>query len=449
LAVQRPGAHPAHPPEGNVVSQETVSQAAGQEPGAGLAAVRAAYEELRARNLRLDLTRGKPSPEQLDLSDALLTVLQPGDVLAADGTDCRNYGGLQGLTELRTVFAELFQVPVDQLFACGNASLSVMHDVLAHAMLSVLPGAKRRWADEDEIRFLCPVPGYDRHFTLCDRFGITMVPVPLTGHGPDMDVVEELVAADPRIKGMWCVPQYSNPTGETYSDETVRRLAAMPTAAPDFRLFWDNAYAVHHLTDEPAAVLPVLTACAEAGEPDRAFVFGSTSKISTAGSGVAFLGSSPANMAWYSRLTAAQTIGPDKVNQLRHARFFPDTAAVTAHMERHRALLEPRFAAVYEALEEELGGLGIANWTSPRGGYFVSLEVPEGCAAEVVRLAKDAGIALTPAGAAFPGGRDPRDSQIRLAPSFPSVGEVRAAMRGVAVCVKLAAAERAAASPAV
>ncbi|MFC6593733.1 aminotransferase class I/II-fold pyridoxal phosphate-dependent enzyme [Kitasatospora paranensis] len=426
-----------------------MSQAAGQEPGAGLAAARTAYEELRAQDLRLDLTRGKPSPEQLDLSDALLTILQPGDVRAADGTDCRNYGGLQGLTELRTVFAELFQVPVDQLFACGNASLSVMHDVLAHAMLSVLPGAKRRWADEDEIRFLCPVPGYDRHFSLCDRFGITMVPVPLTGHGPDMDVVEELVAADPRIKGMWCVPKYSNPTGETYSDETVRRLAAMPTAAPDFRLFWDNAYAVHHLTDEPDAVLPVLAACAEAGEPDRAFVFGSTSKISTAGSGVAFLGSSPTNMAWYSRLTAAQTIGPDKVNQLRHARFFPDAAAVGAHMERHRALLEPRFAAVYEALEEELGGLGIANWTSPRGGYFVSLEVPEGCASEVVRLAKDAGIALTPAGAAFPGGRDPRDSQIRLAPSFPSVGEVRAAMRGVAVCVKLAAAEQAAASPAV
>ncbi|GAA1090042.1 MULTISPECIES: aminotransferase class I/II-fold pyridoxal phosphate-dependent enzyme [Kitasatospora] len=427
------------------MSQPSTTTSAGPEQGAELAAARAAYEQLRTRGLSLDLTRGKPSPEQLDLSDALLTILQPGDVRAADGTDCRNYGGLQGLAELRAVFAGLLDVPADQLFACGNASLTVMHDVVAHAMLAVLPGAKQRWADEDEVRFLCPVPGYDRHFTICDRFGITMVPVPLTGEGPDMDVVEELVAADPRIKGMWCVPKYSNPSGESYSDETVRRLAAMPTAAPDFRLFWDNAYAVHHLTDDRTPLLPVLAACEEAGHPDRAFVFASTSKITAAGAGVAFLGSSPANMAWYARLAAAQTIGPDKVNQLRHARFFTDAAAVETHMERHRELLEPRFAAVYEVLERELGPLGIATWTRPLGGYFVSLEVPEGCASEVVRLAKEAGIALTPAGAAFPGGNDPRDSQIRLAPSFPSVDEVRSAMEGVAVCVRLAAAERAAA----
>ncbi|WP_354644640.1 aminotransferase class I/II-fold pyridoxal phosphate-dependent enzyme [Kitasatospora camelliae] len=424
------------------MSQPSTSPSVRPEQAADLAAARAAYEELRAGGLKLDLTRGKPSSEQLDLSDALLTILQPGDVKAADGTDCRNYGGLQGLPELRAVFAELLQVPAEQLFACGNASLTVMHDMVAHAMLSVLPGAERRWADEAEIRFLCPVPGYDRHFTICDRFGITMVPVPLTGEGPDMDVVEELVAADPRIKGMWCVPKYSNPTGESYSDETVRRLAAMPAAAPDFRLFWDNAYAVHHLTAEPTEVLPILAACADAGHPDRAFVFGSTSKITAAGAGVAFFGSSPANMAWYAGLAAAQTIGPDKLNQLRHARFFQDAAAVETHMERHRALLEPRFAAVYEVLERELGG--IATWTRPSGGYFVSLQVPEGCASEVVRLAKEAGIALTPAGAAFPGGRDPRDSQIRLAPSFPTVDEVRTAMQGVAVCVRLAAAERAA-----
>ena len=432
---------------GGVIAVSSPSSA-GNGPLAALdlADARAEYEKLLALGLGLDLTRGKPSSAQLDLSDALLTILQPGDVRSADGTDCRNYGGLQGLPELRGTFAELLQVPADQIYACGNASLNVMHDILADAVLGTLPGGERPWGEEEEVRFLCPVPGYDRHFTLCDRFGITMVPVPLTGEGPDMDVVEELVASDPRIKGMWCVPKYSNPTGESYSDETVRRLAAMPTAAPDFRLMWDNAYAVHHLADERAELLPVLAACAEAGNPDRAFVFGSTSKITYAGAGVAFLGSSPANMAWYAKQASAQTIGPDKVNQLRHARFFPDADSVTAHMERHRALLEPRFAAVYEALERELGPLGIASWTTPQGGYFVSLEVPDGCAAEVVRLAKEAGIALTPAGAAFPGGHDPKDSHIRLAPSFPTVEDVRTAMAGVATCVKLAAAQQAAAA---
>lgn len=426
--------------------QASTLQAVGPQNAAELAAVRAEYEGLRARGLALDLTRGKPSPEQLDLSDGLLTVLRPGDIRSADGTDTRNYGGLQGLGELREIFAGLLQVPAAQLLAAGNASLNVMYDVLAHAMFSALPGGERRWADEEEIHFLCPVPGYDRHFSLLERFGITMVPVPLTGQGPDMDAVEALVAADPRIKGIWCVPKYSNPTGETYSDETVRRLAAMPAAAPDFRLFWDNAYAVHHLTEEHVELAPVLAACADAGHPDRVFVFGSTSKITMAGAGVAFVGSSPANIAWYLRLAASQTIGPDKVNQLRHARFFGDVDGVHAHMERHRSLLEPRFAAVQEILESELGPLGIARWTRPRGGYFVSMEVPDGCAAEVVRLAREAGIALTPAGAAFPGGLDPRDSQIRLAPSFPSVEEIRLAMRGVATCVKLAAAEQAAAA---
>jgi DNA-binding transcriptional MocR family regulator len=413
-------------------------------PAEALAAARAEYQALLAEGLALDLTRGKPSGEQLDLSDELLTILKPGDLRAADGTDCRNYGGLVGLPELRTVFAELLQVPAEQLLACGNASLQVMYDVLAHAMLSTLPGGERPWSQEPEVRFLCPVPGYDRHFTLAARFGVTLVPVALTGEGPDMDEVERLVAADPTIKGIWCVPKYSNPTGESYSEETVRRLAAMPTAAPDFRLFWDNAYAVHHLTEDRVELLPVLRACAEAGHADRAFVFGSTSKITHAGAGVAFFGSSAANTAWYSSLASAQTIGPDKVNQLRHARFFPSAQAVLEHMDRHRELLAPRFAAVHEVLEAELGPLGDVSWTAPLGGYFVSLQVPQGCAGEVVRLAKEAGIALTPAGAAFPGGVDPEDSHIRLAPSFPSVAEVRAAMRGVAVCVRLAAAEQAA-----
>ncbi|WP_327188470.1 aminotransferase class I/II-fold pyridoxal phosphate-dependent enzyme [Streptomyces xinghaiensis] len=430
------------------MSSGSVQESAPLSGAAGLEAARKEYAELRARGLSLDLTRGKPSPEQLDLAGDLLSLPGAGDVKAADGTDTRNYGGLLGLPELREIFAGPLQVPAGQLLALGNASLTLMHDNVVQALLSVVPGGERRWADEPRVRFVCPVPGYDRHFGVCERYGIDMVPVPLTGEGPDMDVVEELVASDPTIKGMWCVPKYSNPTGEVYSDETVRRLAAMRTAAPDFRLFWDNAYAVHHLTGERVEILSILDACAEAGNPDRAFVFGSTSKITTAGSGVAFVGSSPANVAWMKERLLKQTIGPDKVNQLRHVRFFRDTDGVTAHMERHRALLEPRFAAVYEVLESELGPLGIAEWTRPKGGYFVSLDVPDGCASEVVRLAKEAGIALTPAGAAFPYGKDPRDREIRLAPSFPSVEEVREAMRAVAVCVRLAAAEQEAAGTA-
>ncbi|KNE79779.1 MULTISPECIES: aminotransferase class I/II-fold pyridoxal phosphate-dependent enzyme [Streptomyces] len=430
------------------MSSGSVQESAPLSGAAGLEAARKEYAELRARGLSLDLTRGKPSPEQLDLAGDLLSLPGGGDVKAADGTDTRNYGGLLGLPELREIFAGPLQVPAGQLLALGNASLTLMHDNVVQALLSVVPGGERRWADEPRVRFVCPVPGYDRHFGVCERYGIDMVPVPLTGEGPDMDVVEELVASDPTIKGMWCVPKYSNPTGEVYSDETVRRLAAMRTAAPDFRLFWDNAYAVHHLTGERVEILSILDACAEAGNPDRAFVFGSTSKITTAGSGVAFVGSSPANVAWMKERLLKQTIGPDKVNQLRHVRFFRDTDGVTAHMERHRALLEPRFAAVYEVLESELGPLGIAEWTRPKGGYFVSLDVPDGCASEVVRLAKEAGIALTPAGAAFPYGKDPRDREIRLAPSFPSVEEVREAMRAVAVCVRLAAAEQEAAGTA-
>ncbi|WP_019708488.1 aminotransferase class I/II-fold pyridoxal phosphate-dependent enzyme [Streptomyces xinghaiensis] len=430
------------------MSSGSVQESAPLSGAAGLEAARKEYAELRARGLSLDLTRGKPSPEQLDLAGDLLSLPGAGDVKAADGTDTRNYGGLLGLPELREIFAGPLQVPAGQLLALGNASLTLMHDNVVQALLSVVPGGERRWADEPRVRFVCPVPGYDRHFGVCERYGIDMVPVPLTGEGPDMDAVEELVASDPTIKGMWCVPKYSNPTGEVYSDETVRRLAAMRTAAPDFRLFWDNAYAVHHLTGERVEILSILDACAEAGNPDRAFVFGSTSKITTAGSGVAFVGSSPANVAWMKERLLKQTIGPDKVNQLRHVRFFRDTDGVTAHMERHRALLEPRFAAVYEVLESELGPLGIAEWTRPKGGYFVSLDIPDGCASEVVRLAKEAGIALTPAGAAFPYGKDPRDREIRLAPSFPSVEEVREAMRAVAVCVRLAAAEQEAAGTA-
>ena len=401
----------------------------------------AAYDDLVAQGLSLDLTRGKPSAAQLDLSAGILAL--PGDRYhSAEGTDTRNYQGLQGLVELREIFAPALQVPVEQLVAFGNSSLELMHDTLVHAMLTPLPGAERRWVDEDRVVFLAPVPGYDRHFSVCDRLGIELVAVPMTPDGPDMDVVEELVAADPAIKGIWCVPKYANPDGTVYSDEVVRRLAAMPAAAPDFRIMWDNAYAVHHLTDEAIEIADVLALAAAAGHADRPFVFGSTSKITLAGAGVAFLGTSPDNLRWWLALTAKRTIGPDKVNHLRHALFFGDTAGVTAHMRRHRELMAPKFAVLEDILTEHFADVPGVGWSSPKGGYFVTLTVPEGTATEVVRLAEEAGIALTPAGATHPGGVDPQDATIRLAPSFPPLDEVEKAMRGVAVCVELALAAR-------
>ncbi|SDP01811.1 aminotransferase class I/II-fold pyridoxal phosphate-dependent enzyme [Actinacidiphila guanduensis] len=409
-----------------------------------LARARQDYQDLAGRGLSLDLTRGKPAPEQLDLSEDLLS-LPGGRHTAADGTDVRNYGGLQGLPELREIFAGLLQVPAAQLLAAGNSSLELMHDCLVHALLSVMPGAKARWADEERIVFLCPVPGYDRHFALCERFGIEMVAVPMTADGPDMDTVERLAAEDPAVKGIWCVPKYSNPDGTCYSDATVARLAAMPTAAPDFRIFWDNAYAAHHLTDERVEIADLLGAAAEAGHPDRVFVFGSTSKMTAAGAGVAFFGSSPANVKWLLANNAKRSIGPDKVNQLRHVMFLRDAEGVRAHMERHRALLQPKFEAVARILQQELGGTGLAKWTSPKGGYFVTLEVPDGCAKEVVRRAAEAGIVLTPAGATHPYGKDPRDAVIRIAPSYPGLKELEQAIEGLAVCVRLVGYERQAA----
>jgi DNA-binding transcriptional MocR family regulator len=400
---------------------------------------RAAYEKLCAQGLSLDLTRGKPSSAQLDLSNPILSL--PGDdYRAADGTDTRNYQGLQGLPEMRALFAPFLQVPPEQLIAFGNSSLELMHDTLVHALLSPLPGADRRWVDEDRVVFLAPVPGYDRHFHACERLGIELVPVPMTPHGPDMGVVEELVV-DPAVKGIWCVPKYSNPDGTVYSDETARRLAALPAAAPDFRIMWDNAYAVHHLTEDEVEIADILALCAEAGHPDRVFVFGSTSKITLAGAGVAFLGSSPANVAWWLTLTAKRTIGPDKTNHLRHVRFLQDPDGVRAHMRRHREIIAPKFAAVDRVLTRHFAETPGVSWSSPRGGYFVTLTVPEGTATEVVRLAKEAGIALTPAGATHPYGEDPQDRTIRLAPTFPPLPEVERAMEGVAVCVKLAVAE--------
>ncbi|MFI7224906.1 aminotransferase class I/II-fold pyridoxal phosphate-dependent enzyme [Nonomuraea angiospora] len=393
------------------------------------------YAALVQRGLSLDLTRGKPSPRQLDLSNDLLRL--PASYRAADGTDGRNYGNLQGLAELRELFAPLVQVPAGQLVVGGNSSLALMHDTIVHALLTKVPGAARRWVEEPEVTFLCPVPGYDRHFTITERFGIKMVPVPMNAGGPDMDVVERLVAADASVKGIWCVPKYSNPSGVTYSDETVRRLAAMPAAAPDFRIFWDNAYAVHHLTETPDELADLLALAAEHGNADRVFVYASTSKVTLAGSGVSFFGSSPANVEWFLHNTGKQSIGPDKINQLRHVEFLGDPAGVAAHMRRHAELIGPKFELVDKVLTERLGDLG--SWTSPAGGYFISLEVPH--AAEVVARAKAAGIALTPAGATHPYGKDAADRTIRIAPTFPELDELEQAIEGLAVCARAVAEE--------
>lgn len=404
--------------------------------------LRSEYEGLRARGLALDLTRGKPSTQQLDLSAPLLELPGTGRYRTREGTDTRNYGGLRGLEQLREIFSPLLQVPVQTLVAFGNSSLELMHECVVHAVLFGVPGSARPWGMGTGSAFLCPVPGYDRHFAICQKLGIDMITVPLTETGPDMDEVERLVAAEPRIKGIWCVPKYSNPTGIRYSEQTVARLARMRTAAPDFRIFWDNAYAVHHLGEVRHEVADILALAREAGHPERPLVFGSTSKITFAGAGVAFFGASAANVDWLLGHLSKRTIGPDKVNQLRHAMFLRDAAGVHAHMDRHRALLKPKFDLVQRILTDHLGSTGVASWTVPEGGYFVTVEVLDGCARRVVELAADAGIALTEAGAPFPYGKDPHDRVLRLAPTYPPLPELREALHGLVLCIKLAATER-------
>ncbi len=405
--------------------------------------VRAEYDTFRARGLKLDMTRGKPAADQLDLAEAMLTLPGNRDHFAEAGDDVRNYGVLQGLPEARALFAPLLGAPPSQIVVNDNSSLAVMHDCIVWALLKGVPGGDGPWRD---VAFICPVPGYDRHFALCEEFGIRMLPVPMTGQGPDMDAVEAL-AADPSVKGMWCVPKYSNPTGDMYSEETVRRLAGMNTGAADFRLFWDNAYAVHHLTEQRHRIANILEACAAAGHPDRPFLFASTSKITLAGAGLAFFGSSLANVAWYMARMFKRTIGSDKLNQLRHVRFLKNEAGLMQHMDAHRALLAPKFAAVQAALEARLAGTGAATWAHPEGGYFISLDAMPGTAKQVVALAKDAGLALTAAGSTWPHGDDPHDSNLRLAPTYPSLKDVVAASEGIALCVLLAAVEKACAVP--
>ena len=402
--------------------------------------VRARYEALKRRGLKLDMSRGKPGPEQLALSAPLLGALDGHE--ASDGTDTRNYGGVLGLPEARALFASLLDVPAAQVVVAGNASLAIMHDVIVFSLLHGLPGGRPWRAQDEPVSFLCPVPGYDRHFSICEAYGIRMIPVPLTDHGPDLDVVGRLVR-DAQVKAIWCVPKYANPSGVVYTDEVVRGLAQLEAAAPDFRLLWDDAYRLHHLTERRVETANVLRACAEAGHPDRAFVFASTSKITLAGAGIAALAASPANVAWWQRHVSVRTIGPDKVNQLRHVRFLKDRPTVEALMERHRALLAPKFDAVHAELAAELTGVPEVRWSHPAGGYFIDLVTPKGLARRTVALAKEAGITLTPAGAAFPYGQDPDDAHIRIAPSFPSREEIALAARGIALSLRVAIAERA------
>ena len=412
-----------------------------EEVQAFLAEQRTAHAALKDQGLQLDLTRGKPSSAQLDLSDALLTL--PHETLDSSGVDVRNYGGLQGIGDLREIFADLLGVPAGQIVAGGNSSLVMMREVLSYLWLRGGVSSERPWGREEKVTFICPVPGYDRHFTLLDWFGIDTVTVPMNDDGPDADAVAELVAADPSIKGMWVVPTYANPTGSTVSEAVASRLATMETAAPDFTIVWDNADALPHLPDEETPSADLVSLAAAAGHPHRVVLFASTSKITYAGAGVAFLAGSPETVDWYVTNLGKGAIGPDKLNQLRHAQFFGSAQGVREHMVRHREIIGPKFAEVDRILTERLGGLEVATWTRPTGGYFVSLDVPDGTASRVVELAKDAGIALTPAGASFPGGKDPRDRNIRLAPTFPELTEVSAAMDAVATCVLLAAAEKA------
>lgn len=402
---------------------------------------KAAYQTLKDSGLKLDLTRGKPSPAQLDLSNELLSMPGP-DFKDAAGTDTRNYGGLTGLTELREIFAPIMQVPVDQVVAGDNASLAMMHDNLVFALFHGVADSEQPWGVEEVVKFICPVPGYDRHFALLEEYGIEMLPVDLLDDGPDVAAVRELVK-DPAVKGMWLVPTYSNPTGAVISEAVAAELAALETAAPDFRIFWDNAYAVHHLTEQHTKTADILGLCSASGHPNRPVIFASTSKVTFAGAGVCFLGSSAANIEWYLKHLAKRTIGPDKVNQLRHARFLKSVDGVHALMDGHRAILAPKFQAVVDILRARLGDYGVASWTEPKGGYFVSLDVVDGTASRVIQLAREAGVAMTPAGAAFPYGDDPRDRNIRIAPSYPSPQELEAAIDVLATCVLIAAAEQA------
>jgi aspartate/methionine/tyrosine aminotransferase len=396
------------------------------------------YNTYKDQRMNLDMSRGKPCPEQLDLSMDMLGILNHTDVLTAGGgVDIRNYGGLDGIPEAKDLFSQMLEVQPKEIIIGGNSSLNMMYDTITRAMLHGVCGSKVPWGKLPMVKFLCPSPGYDRHFAICEFFNIEMIVIDMKQDGPDMDQVEKLVSEDDSIKGIWCVPKYSNPAGITYSDEVVDRLASMYTLADDFRIMWDNAYSEHHLTDEPDVLKNMLEACKTAGNADRVFMFASTSKITLAGAGVALMAASENNINAIKKQLSIQTIGADKVNQLRHVRFFQNMDNVKLHMKKHAAIIKPKFDMVLSILEAELSEADIASWNIPHGGYFISFNTLDGCAKAVVAMAAEAGVTLTNAGATYPYGRDPQDRNIRLAPTYPSLTELKTAIEVVCLCVKL------------
>ncbi len=401
------------------------------------------YKEYQAKDLKLNMARGKPCVEQLNLSMGMMDVLSSDDDLTCeDGTDCRNYGVLDGVHEAKVLLADMMEVSIDNVIIYGNSSLNVMYDTIARSMTHGVMGSTP-WCKLDKVKFLCPVPGYDRHFKITEYFGIEMINVPMTPNGPDMDMVEDLVSKDESIKGIWCVPKYSNPQGYSYSAETVKRFASLKPKAKDFRIYWDNAYTVHHLYDNDHDELAeILDECKKAGNPDMVYKFASTSKISFPGSGVSVLASSLNNLQDIKKQLSIQTIGHDKVNQLRHVRYFKNIDGIKEHMRLHAEILRPKFEAVLEILERELGGLGIGEWTKPKGGYFISFDSLDGCAKDIVARCKKAGVEMTGAGATYPYGNDPHDSNIRIAPSYPPISDLIIAGELFALCVKLSSIEK-------
>ena len=401
------------------------------------------YADIKAKGLALDMSRGKPSADQLDLSMGLMNVLSSdSDLKCETGVDCRNYGVLDGIAEAKQLLADMMEVPKDNIVIFGNSSLNVMYDTIARSMTHGVMGSTP-WCKLDKVKFLCPVPGYDRHFAITETFGIEMINIPMTENGPDMDLVEKYVNNDETVKGIWCVPKYSNPQGVVYSDETVRRFAALKPAAADFRIFWDNAYVVHHLyKEDQAQILDILEECKKAGNPDMVFEFCSTSKVSFPGSGIAAIASSEANIADIKKRLTIQTIGHDKINQLRHVKFFKNVDGIKAHMEKQADLIRPKFELVEKIFSDELASRGIGTWMNPLGGYFISFEAPEGCAKEIVLKCKEAGVVLTGAGSPFPYKKDPKDSVIRIAPTYPSLAELEQAANVFVVVVRMVAAEK-------